>query len=192
MATQEIGSTDNKTLSGDDYKGRALIEISTKLGNHVKSAKRFLQGQDLLMIKSYLERRKYKLFATFLNASLIPQSEGDIKFEISIGNYGTSFDETVEVLQSTSRSETPVPDGVEYSYVSWGDSKPCCTVESHWEDISFRLGPMNMLRNIAQRLEKNLNVLELAIKLNIKAKAQESEIALLIIRILDHFIEDCK
>ena len=72
------------------------------------------------------------------------------------------------------------------------ETKPCCVVDCHWEDISFRLDPMNMLRNIAQRLERNINVLELAIKLNIKVKAQESEIALLIIKILDHFIGDCR
>ena len=74
-----------------------------------------------------------------------------------IGNYGNMLDE--HVLGSTSRtpSSNPVYDGNHYYYLPWFDSKPCVQVESHWEDNTYRIGSLNILRSICQQLEAGLN-----------------------------------
>ena len=39
------------------------------------------------LTKPYLRRRKYKLFACFLEATLVACTDGPVTFEISIGEY---------------------------------------------------------------------------------------------------------
>ena len=58
---------------------------------------------------------------------------------------------------STTQSSNPVYDGNHYHYLPWFDSKPCVQVESHWEDNTYRIGSLNILRSICQQLEAGLN-----------------------------------
>ena len=58
---------------------------------------------------------------------------------------------------STTQSSNPVYDGNHYHYLPWFDSKPCVQVESHWEDNTYRIGSLNILRSICQQLEAGLS-----------------------------------
>ena len=57
---------------------------------------------------------------------------------------------------STTQSSNPVYDGNHYHYLPWFDTKPCVQVESHWEDNTYRIGSLNILRSICQQLEAGL------------------------------------
>ena len=67
-----------------------------------------------------------------------------------VGNYGNMMDESV------ASSNTPpcnaVYDGSNYYYLPWSSEKPCVCVESYWENISFRLEPLNALLKIIDRV----------------------------------------
>ena len=53
-------------------------------------------------------------------------------------------------------SNTPpcnaVYDGCNYYYLPWSSEKPCVCVESYWENIAFRLEPLNALLRIIDRV----------------------------------------
>ena len=68
------------------------------------------------------------------------------------GNYGNKEEKSSLVQTSTTQSINPVYDGTAYSYVPWTHSKPCIVIESYWEDCSYRIGVMNLLDNIANKL----------------------------------------
>lgn len=61
--------------------------------------------------------------------------------------------------ESVAPSNTPpcnaVYDGNNYYYLPWSREKPCVCVESYWENIAFRLEPLNALLNIIDRLVSN-------------------------------------
>lgn len=58
--------------------------------------------------------------------------------------------------ESVAPSNTPpcnaVYDGGNYYYLPWSGEKPCVCVENFWEDIAFRLEPLNALLRIIDRL----------------------------------------
>ena len=58
---------------------------------------------------------------------------------------------------STTQSSNPVYDGNHYHYLPWFDSKPCVQVESHWEDNTYRIGSLNILRSVCRQLEAGLS-----------------------------------
>ena len=69
-----------------------------------------------------------------------------------IGNYGNKLDSSVPPMASSTPPTNAVFDGASYYYLPWNDSKPCCLVDSHWEDIYFRLWPLNQLLKVIDRL----------------------------------------
>ena len=71
---------------------------------------------------------------------------------IFAGNYGNKLDENVPPCASTTQPTNAVFDGNFYYFLPWGNTKPCVVVDSHWEDISFRLEALNMLLGIIERL----------------------------------------
>ena len=99
-----------------------------------------------------MRRRKYRLHAAFLNATMISAVDAPVEFELSIGNYGNKLDESVPPCSSTTQPTNAVFDGCHYYILPWGETKPCCVVHSHWEDISFRLEALNLLLHIHDRL----------------------------------------
>ena len=58
--------------------------------------------------------------------------------------------------ESVAPSNTPpcnaVYDGSNYYYLPWSGEKPCVCVENYWENIAFRLEPLNALLRIIDRL----------------------------------------
>ena len=54
-----------------------------------------------------------------------------VEFNVSIGKYG-------ERTTSSTPGSRPVHNGHKAYFVPWKDNKPCCMVESHWEDVEHR------------------------------------------------------
>lgn len=65
------------------------------------------------------------------------------------GNYGNKFDESVAPCNTP--PVNAVYDGCYYHYLPWGQEKPCVCVECSWEDIAFRLEPINIITRMAER-----------------------------------------
>lgn len=90
----------------------------------------------------------------FLSASQL-RSEEAVTFEVSMGNYGNVLDDTLPASSSSPPSVCPQYDGVKYHFAPWADSKPCVLLESHWEDIEYRLHALNMLLRVIDRLVRH-------------------------------------
>ena len=58
---------------------------------------------------------------------------------------------------STTQPSNPVYDSNHYHYLPWFDSKPCVQVESHWEDNTYRIESLNILRSMCRQLEAGLS-----------------------------------
>ncbi|TPP62512.1 Myoferlin, partial [Fasciola gigantica] len=174
---------------GVAYRGRVLLELTTELlEDPVKNEVRPLEADVIARIQKSLRRRKYKLFAAFFSASMISEEKDSaIAFEVSIGNHGNMLEDSVAPCASTTPPTNPVYDGEAYSYLPWGDDKPCTVVDSQWEDISYRLCAVNMFLKIADRLTKNIEKISVAV---VAALIPEEQ-AQLAIASLDEFILDC-
>lgn len=173
---------------GVAYRGRVLVELETKLGPSSKEVAEDLQSHEIIRVQPYLRRRKFKLFACFLEATMIASTDGPLEFEVSIGNYGNKLDQSVPPSSSTTPPTNAVYDGCYYYYLPWGDTKPCVCVDSHWEDISFRLDNLNILTRMCERLETNME----KVQLSLEANAPTAETASLLIALLDQLINDCR
>ena len=107
-------------------------------------------------LQPFVRRRRYTLFASFMEATMLCEDDDPVEFEISIGNYGNKLDESVPPQPSTTQPTNPVYDGESYYFLPWQDKKPCLSVNCQWEDISFRLEALNMLLKIADTLVRLL------------------------------------
>lgn len=72
------------------------------------------------------------------------------------------------VVPSNSPPCNAVYDGTHYYHLPWTDNKPCVCVECYWEDIAFRLEPLNTLGNIIERLVGRLLFITLSHQLSEK------------------------
>jgi dysferlin len=70
---------------GVAYRGRALVELSTILGEQPEEAIMEVGQDDQLRVQKYQRRRKFKLHAAFLNATMISSIDAPVEFEVSIG-----------------------------------------------------------------------------------------------------------
>ncbi|XP_062590633.1 dysferlin-like [Saccostrea cucullata] len=173
---------------GVAYRGRALVEIQTLLGELPEIPVEDINNDDLLRVQKFMRRRKYKLHAAFLNATMVSAIDAPVEFEISIGNYGNKLDENTAPCASTTQPTNAVFDGCHYYFLPWAGTKPCIVVESSWEDISFRLEGLNLMLKIIDTLEANIE----QVKIGIKAKLPTPELAQLLISLLDQLEQDCK
>ncbi len=78
--------------------------------------------------------------------------EDPIEFEVSMGNFGNSLDDTLPPSSCTTPSIYPLFDGNYYHYAPWAECKPCTLLESQWEDVTFRLEALNLLLRIKDKL----------------------------------------
>uniref|UniRef100_A0A803VMJ0 Dysferlin n=1 Tax=Ficedula albicollis TaxID=59894 RepID=A0A803VMJ0_FICAL len=140
---------------GVAYRGRILVELETKLVEHMEQKVEEIPADDILRVEKYLRRRKYSLFAAFYSATMLQGVDGAIQFEVSIGNYGNKFDTTCLPLASTTQYSRAVFDGCHYYYLPWGNVKPVVVLSSYWEDIGHRLDAQNLLLYGAERLVSN-------------------------------------
>ncbi|XP_077482691.1 myoferlin-like isoform X3 [Stigmatopora argus] len=171
---------------GVAYRGRILVEMSTKLEGKVDKAVDNIHTDDLLVVQKYQRRRKYCLCAVFHSASMIQEPGEPIQFEVSIGNYGNKLDTTCKPLASTTQYSCAVFDGNHYYYLPWAATKPVVVVTSFWEDISHRMDTVNILMYILHRLKSNLQLFKTAIS----AKAPDNELSAVWVKLLSQLIED--
>ncbi|CAJ1080777.1 myoferlin-like isoform X3 [Xyrichtys novacula] len=171
---------------GVAYRGRILVELSTKLEGKADKAVESINNDDILVVQKYQRRRKYCLCAVFNSATMIQEPGEPIQFEVSIGNYGNKLDTTCKPLASTTQFSCAVFDGNHYYYLPWADTKPVVVVTSFWEDISHRLDSVNIILYITHRLQSGLE----AFKTGILAKVPESELAEVWLKMLTQLIED--
>uniref|UniRef100_A0A8C0V3R0 Dysferlin n=1 Tax=Cyanistes caeruleus TaxID=156563 RepID=A0A8C0V3R0_CYACU len=174
---------------GVAYRGRILVELETKLVEHMEQKVEEIPADDILRegMSKYLRRRKYSLFAAFYSATMLQGVDGAIQFEVSIGNYGNKFDTTCLPLASTTQYSRAVFDGCHYYYLPWGNVKPVVVLSSYWEDISHRMDAQNLLLHGAERLEANLEKVLVALKSN----RSPTELEALGSQLLDDVIADC-
>ncbi|KAF8570721.1 hypothetical protein P879_06268 [Paragonimus westermani] len=191
---REYGSLPNKyealnlgKAEGAAYRGRVLVELRTELLNEpVPDEVKPIDADKVA--QKLLRRRKYRLHAAFISATQIPgEKNKPIEFEVSIGNYGNKLDDSVPPCASTTPPSNPVYDGRAYSYLPWGDEKPCAVIDSQWEDISYRLNAINMFKKIGEKLCVNMA----KIKMAVAAKAEQEHQAQVAIAAIDEFILDC-
>lgn len=71
-----------------------------------------------------------------------------------LGNYGNKFDESV--APANTPPSNAVFDGCKYYYLPWTEDKSCTCVEAYWEDITFRLEPLNAMHRIIDQLVNEL------------------------------------
>lgn len=174
--------------TGVAYRGRVLVELTTELGALPEVNVQDIESDDVLRVQKFMRRRKYKLHATFLNATMVSAIDAPVEFEISIGNYGNKLDDNVPPCSSTTQPTNAVFDGCHYSFLPWGATKPCVVVDSHWEDISFRLEALNLLQGIVDKLEANIE----QVRIGMKAKLPTPELAQLLISLLEQLVQDCR
>ncbi|XP_064602895.1 myoferlin-like isoform X2 [Liolophura sinensis] len=172
---------------GVAFRGRALLELTTKLGDFPEEETADIDSDDILRVQKFMRRRKYRLHAAFLNATMVSSIDAPVEFEISIGNYGNKLDENVPPCSSTTQPTNAVFDGCYYYFLPWGETKPCVVVDCHWEDISFRLEALNILLKIVDNLEANIERVRIGMKANLPAP----EIAQLLISLLDQLVAEC-
>ncbi|OWK58154.1 Myoferlin [Lonchura striata] len=172
---------------GVAYRGRILVELSTlSESKPVNKKLEVIPSDDLLVVEKYQRRRKFCLAAVFHSATMLQDTGEPIQFEVSIGNYGNKFDTTCKPLASTTQYSRAVFDGNYYYYLPWANTKPVVTLTSFWEDISHRLDPVNVILNMAERLQSNLATL----KSGMQAKVSENRLAEMWLKLIDELTED--
>uniref|UniRef100_A0A669BT50 Myoferlin n=1 Tax=Oreochromis niloticus TaxID=8128 RepID=A0A669BT50_ORENI len=171
---------------GVAYRGRILVELSTKLEGKADKAVDKIHSDDVLVVQKYQRRRKYCLCAVFHSASMIQEPGEPIQFEVSIGNYGNKLDTTCKPLASTTQYSCAIFDGNHYYYLPWANTKPVVVVTSYWEDISHRLDSVNIILYITHRLQSNLEEFKTAIL----AKVSDNQLAEVWLKLLNQLIED--
>jgi len=144
---------------GVAYRGRLLVELRT-VPTHgtARPTRHAMAKQDEINVEPFKKCSKFTLFACFHEATMIAVTDGSVEFEISMGNKGTRFDESVAPSNTTPCK--PVYDHSHYHYLPWGGEKPCVWIECSWEDISFRIEPLNILTNMWKKLEVDLEELQ--------------------------------
>ncbi|KAK7123004.1 hypothetical protein R3I94_019953 [Phoxinus phoxinus] len=171
---------------GAAYRGRVLVELSTKLDGKPDKSVEEISSDDILVVQKYQRRRKYCLCAVFHSATMIQEPGEPIQFEVSIGNYGNKMDQTCKPLASTTQYSCAVFDGNNYYYLPWGDTKPVISITSFWEDISHRLDSLNIILYISNHLQTNLSMLKSAVL----SKATDARLVEIWLKLINQLMED--
>uniref|UniRef100_A0A673LBU6 Myoferlin n=1 Tax=Sinocyclocheilus rhinocerous TaxID=307959 RepID=A0A673LBU6_9TELE len=171
---------------GAAYRGRILVELSTKLDGKADKSVEEIPSDDILVVQKYQRRRKYCLCAVFHSATMIQEPGEPIQFEVSIGNYGNKMDLTCKPLASTTQYSCAVFDGNNYYYLPWADTKPVIAITSFWEDISHRLDSLNTILYISNCLQTNLSALKSAVQ----SKATDARLVEIWLKLINQLMED--
>lgn len=173
---------------GVAYRGRVLVELKTTLNEDIKTPVGVLANEDIISAQPFLRRERYKLFVCFYEALMVSETDGPIEFEVSIGNNGNKFDESVAPCNTPSCNA--VYDGCHYYYLPWAQDKPCVCVECSWEDIAFRLEPINILNRLGERLRESLSRLKQATELS--EVSDDPKLKDMLSSLFDNLVRDCR
>ncbi|XP_023217246.1 uncharacterized protein LOC111619706, partial [Centruroides sculpturatus] len=69
---------------GCSYRGRALLSLRTNLGSFSEVKSVPVEKTELLQVMPYCRRRKYRLHAAFIDASMVSVIDTPVEFEVSI------------------------------------------------------------------------------------------------------------
>lgn len=173
---------------GVAYRGRALVELSTTVNESIKQATGPLSNEDVIAAQPFMRRDRYKLFVCFYEALMVAETDKPVEFEVSIGNYGNKFDESVAPCNTP--PVNAVFDGCHYYYLPWGQDKPCVCVECSWEDIAFRLEPINIILRMAERLRESLSRLKQAAELS--DVSNDPKLIAMLSSVFDNLVRDLR
>ncbi|XP_060557298.1 dysferlin-like isoform X3 [Ruditapes philippinarum] len=184
----EYEDLNNGKGEGVAFRGRAMVELKTIGGELPDVPVEDIGSEDVLKVQKFMRKRRFKLHAAFLNATMVSAIDAPVEFEVSIGNYGNKLDDYIAPCASTTQPTNAVFDGSHYYFLPWGGTKPCVVVDAQWEDIAWRLEALNLFEGIIAALESNIE----QVKVGVKAKLPTPELAQLLISALDQLVEDCK
>ncbi|XP_022792929.1 myoferlin-like isoform X4 [Stylophora pistillata] len=173
---------------GVAYRGRVLVQLTTTLNEELKQPTGVLANEDIIAAQPFLRRERYKLFVCFYEALMVSETDGPVEFEVSIGNNGNKFDESVAACNTPSCNA--VYDGCHYYYLPWGHEKPCVCVECSWEDIAFRLEPVNILSKMVERLRESVSRLKQAAELS--KVSDDPKVKDMLSSLLDNMARECR
>lgn len=173
---------------GVAYRGRVLVELTTAVNEPIKHPTGALANEDIIAAQPFMRRERYKLFVCFYEALMVSEKDGPVEFEVSIGNYGNKFDESVAPCNTP--PVNAVYDGCYYHYLPWGQEKPCVCVECSWEDIAFRLEPINIITRMAERERESLDRLKQAAELS--DVSDDPKIKNMLSSFFDNLVRDCR
>lgn len=69
------------------YRGRVLVQLETLLDAQVEDEVTEIPEEDIALVQPFLRRRKYKLYACFMEATMIAIDDSPVEFEVSIGEH---------------------------------------------------------------------------------------------------------
>lgn len=64
-----------------------LVQLETLLDAEVEDEAAEIPQEDVALVQRFLRRRKYKLYACFMEATMISIDDSPVEFEVSIGMY---------------------------------------------------------------------------------------------------------
>ena len=82
----------------------------------------------------------------------LPLTSSTHTHPIYLGNYGNKLDMNNSAQSSTTPPTNPTYDGIMYYFLPWMDKKPCCVVDSQWEDCTYRIESLNIILFTADHL----------------------------------------
>ncbi|XP_037084352.1 myoferlin-like [Pollicipes pollicipes] len=188
-----FGKDDQETLDegegeGCAYRGRCLVALRTTVGEFPNVASEPIDFEDGLKIDSFLRRRKYLVHCAFEDATMVSEVDKPVEFEVSMGNYGNKFEDSVMPSPSFTQPTNAVFDGCMYYFLPWSGAKPCVTVHCQWEDISHRLHTLNMLLMTVETLKRSLA----ALRTSIQAAKGAEELAAEFVGVCDQLLRNCR
>ncbi|XP_067857650.1 myoferlin-like [Heptranchias perlo] len=170
---------------GVSYRGRILIELITKVEEHLGKKLEDLTAEDCSVVQRYLHRRRYSLCVVFYSATRLQDIKEPIQFEVSVGNYGNKFDKSCKLHASTTQYSQAMYDGNYYYYLPWCNTKPVAAVTSYWENIDHRLDRLNILLKIIDKLKANLEDVRQTLP------SEGTRLTGLWVKMLDRLVKDC-
>ncbi|XP_044515542.1 fer-1-like protein 5 [Gracilinanus agilis] len=153
----------SSTEEGLIYRGRVLMELVSGIQDTKTSTEKEVSHSTpriYKQLKEHQNKKDYGLCVIFLSSTMMPAFEDLVHFEVTIGHYGNKMDLNYKPLASTTRYSQAVFDGTLYHHMPWKDNKPVVSLISAWEDISYRLSSLNILRIAWDRLKSNLEALK--------------------------------
>ncbi|XP_019616066.1 PREDICTED: dysferlin-like [Branchiostoma belcheri] len=152
-------------VEGVAYRGRLMVELRTELSQaKSKPGVSDIKRKAMDRMKDLRATRNYRVFVALLEATLIERGGGDVRFEVSMGHYGSSTPgwEKFAIFSSTSPTQLMQSDGEEENlyHVPWDGTCPVLTLSCAWEDIVHRLQTHNALINLHRTLNDKADELK--------------------------------
>ena len=67
------------------YRGRVMVQLETALDAEIDEEVAEIPQEDITIVQPFLRLRKYKLYACFMDATMIAIEDSPVEFEVSIG-----------------------------------------------------------------------------------------------------------